>query len=142
MTCVRPETCVNTHNDVECHNWANTDHCDINPGWMHVHCTKACGQCDKDDGSGGQGQTNTNLTESENITMKPAGFSPYFNSNICLLTCNFFFFFLYKNTIFFIRYVYIERHRVTVVTACFRDVLFERHRVTDCGDGVFQRCAI
>ncbi|KAL5005496.1 hypothetical protein ScPMuIL_018952 [Solemya velum] len=37
--------CVDNHDSQECKVWAESGHCDVNPGWMLKHCKKACGEC-------------------------------------------------------------------------------------------------
>ncbi|XP_025079726.1 uncharacterized protein LOC112555506 [Pomacea canaliculata] len=51
----RVPNCFNSHNEVECIIWAETGHCDINPQWMHKHCSKACDVCGGSTGGGSSG---------------------------------------------------------------------------------------
>ncbi|XP_022341790.2 uncharacterized protein LOC111135757 [Crassostrea virginica] len=41
----RPQDCVNTYNDWQCHVWATQGECEINPDFMKVSCKRACRVC-------------------------------------------------------------------------------------------------
>jgi hypothetical protein len=40
-----PSTCIDTHDSVQCAEWASDGECNANPEWMDIECRGACNSC-------------------------------------------------------------------------------------------------